>query len=174
MIYVGEDSFEVLVNRSTDSHELFAEVDLLPSTPFTVAELIANERLEGSRLALESQDFVTADTELRSVLLANNLDFTTTQYWYKVENTGVTEDLYLEDIDPETHTVITIGNHTRSFSPKRASTTDFIRDLLASGLCEGCCWNGSLLEVSLPAWLVTDEERAQTFRAILGLYRPGD
>ena len=47
MIHIGEDSFEVLVNRSTNSHELVAEVDLRPSTPFTVAELIADERLEG-------------------------------------------------------------------------------------------------------------------------------
>lgn len=174
MIHVGDDSSEVFVTRSVDSHAMLAEVHLQRSMQFTVADLIADERLEGNRLPMRSQDFVAADMELRAILLANNLDISPTQYWYTVGDAANTEDLYLEDIDPETHTTVTIGNHTRSFSPTQLNTTDFINGLLQSGLCEGYRWNSHLLEINLPWWLATDEERGQTFQSILSLYQPGN
>lgn len=173
MILVGDDSFEVFINQSPDSNALFAEVHLRRSTPFTVAQLLANERLEGDRLTLESQDFVAADMELRGILLRNNLNITTTQYWCGVSDSGTTENLYLEDCDPDTHTTVEIGNYTRSFSPDQASSTDFIGELLRSGLCEGWCWNGSDIQLTLPPSLVTDENRGETFKTLMSLYRPG-
>lgn len=172
MILIGDESYAVSLAQDMDSGVILAEVSLPQSTSYTLTQLLGGEPVQGNYVALRSQDFVKADAELRSLLLRHNLNITTTQYWFTVGDPAISEYLYLEDCDPDTHTTILIGNHTRSFSPHHPNSAAFVDELQQSELCEGCRWNSSSIEVALTPSSVTDENRLATFIALVSLYRP--